>query len=283
VRLWTNVGDAHIGFFGTREAVAAAKAEILERAGAGTLVVANGDDPLVMAHVASFAGRRLLFAVDAPGDVRATRVDDAGFDGTAADVNTPAGSVHVAVPLPGRAQLMNALAAMAVGVEFGVPLADIAARIAAVRPVARRGAVTPLADGARLVDDSYNASPAAVEAMLDALVHTSVAGRRIAVLGEMLELGERAAELHARCGEAAARAGVDELVVIGGPVADGLAIGAARAGLDRMRIHRYATSDEAAAAVPALVGAGDLVLVKGSRGTRTDRVADRLRAQAESR
>jgi UDP-N-acetylmuramoyl-tripeptide--D-alanyl-D-alanine ligase len=279
VRVWINVGDAHIGFFGSREAIARAKAEILEHALPSTVVVANGDDPLVMAHVAGASGRRRIFAIDGPGDVVATHVVDAGFDGTRADVGTPAGPLHLSVALPGRATLRNVLAAVTVAVELGVPARDIEARVQAVRPVARRGATYPLSRGARLVDDSYNASPSAVQAMLAALAMTPVAGRRIAVLGEMRELGDRAAELHAVCGRAAVEAGVDELVVIGGPAADALADGAVDAGLSAMRIHRYPTSEAAAPAVPALVGPSDLVLVKGSRGTRTDIVADRLREQ----
>ena len=278
VRVWINVGDAHIGHFGSRDAVAAAKAEILERATADTLVVANADDPLVMAHVDRFRGRRLTFGTSAHADIRAAAIVDAGFDGTSADVDTPRGVVKLDVALPGRVQLMNVLAGVALGVNFDVPLDAIADRVRTLRPVARRGALHPLANGARLADDSYNASPAAMTAMLATLAATRVAGRRIAVLGEMRELGDAARKLHDDCGRAAAEAGVDELVVIGGPAADGLADGAADAGLPRMRIHRFATSEEAADAVPAFVGPSDLVLVKGSRGTRTDIVADRLRA-----
>jgi UDP-N-acetylmuramoyl-tripeptide--D-alanyl-D-alanine ligase len=163
-----------------------------------------------------------------------------------------------------------------VAVEFGVAPSTIAARVAALAPVARRGRTGVRADGARIVDDSYNASPAAVEAMLAALAATPTRGRRIAVLGEMLELGEAARTLHEACGRAAANAGVHTLVAIGGPVADGLAAGAILAGLPGSRIYRYRDSREAAASVARLVAEGDLVLVKGSRGTRTDIVADRL-------
>lgn len=277
VRVWTNVGDAHIGFFGSREAIAEAKAEILENAGPRTMVVANADDPLVMAHVGRYAGRRLTFGESATADVRAFNVVDLGIDGAAADVDTPAGRVHLIVPLPGRAQLQNVLAAVAVAIELGVPRAAIKERVAAVKPIARRGAVTALAQGARLIDDSYNASPSATGAMLAALAASRTSGRRIAVLGEMLELGENARALHEACGRAASAAGVDVLVVVGGRDADGLAEGAAAAGLDRARIHRFATSTEAALVVPSLIAPGDLVLVKGSRGTRTDLIADRLK------
>jgi UDP-N-acetylmuramoyl-tripeptide--D-alanyl-D-alanine ligase len=279
VRVWINVGDAHIGHFGTRDAVADAKGEILEYARTATLLVSNADDPLVAARAARFPGRRLSFGIVEAADVRAVEIDDAGIDGSTAVVQTPAGRVDLQVALPGRAQLMNVLAAVAVAVEFGVPSTAIAAAVRAVRPVARRGAVISLRDGARLVDDSYNASPAAVQAMLAALGQTIVAGRRLAVLGEMRELGDGARELHERCGRAAVDADVDELVVIGGPAADGIVDGAADAGLPPMRIHKFATSEAAAEAVPALIGPSDLVLVKGSRGTRTDIVADRIKRE----
>jgi UDP-N-acetylmuramoyl-tripeptide--D-alanyl-D-alanine ligase len=276
VRVWTNVGDAHVGHFGSREGVAAAKAEILEQATEDTVVVANADDPLVMAHLSGYQGRRVTFGESAGADVRATAIADRGFDGTAAEVVTVTGAWHVDVPLAGRVQLLNVLAATAVALEFGVPPAEIAARVAALTPVARRGRSSRRADGVRIVDDSYNASPAAVAAMLAALAATPAAGRRIAVLGEMLELGDASRDLHEACGRAAAEAGVHTLVAIGGPVADGFAAGAIAAGLPGSRIFRYTDSASAAEPVARLVGADDLVLVKGSRGTRTDIVADRL-------
>ncbi len=276
VRVWTNVGDAHVGHFGSREGVAAAKAEILEQTTNDTLVVANADDPLVMAHLSGYRGRRTTFGESAGADVRATGVVDRGFDGTAADVVTGAGRWHLDVPLAGRVQLLNVLAAAAVALAFNVTPAEIAARAAALVPVARRGRSSRRADGARIVDDSYNASPAAVTAMLAALAVTPAKGRRIAVLGEMLELGDASRTLHEACGRAVAEAGVHTLIAIGGPVADGLAAGAIAAGLPGSRIFRYSDSASAADPVARLVEAGDLVLVKGSRGTRTDIVADRL-------
>jgi UDP-N-acetylmuramoyl-tripeptide--D-alanyl-D-alanine ligase len=280
VRVWTNVGDAHIGFFGSREAIATAKAEILEHASEATVLIANADDPLVVEHARTFTGRRVTFGESVTADLSATNVRDHGFDGTTADVATPAGRLSLAVPLPGRAQLSNVLAAAAVALQFDVPLDAIAARVRTLTPVARRGAISNLASGARLVDDSYNASPAAVLAMLQALAATTTPGRRIAVLGEMLELGDQALALHESAGRAAVGARVDQLVVVGGAAADGLATGAIAAGLDRARVHRFADSATAADAVARLVRAGDLVLVKGSRATRTDLVADRLKEGA---
>jgi UDP-N-acetylmuramoyl-tripeptide--D-alanyl-D-alanine ligase len=275
VRVWTNVGDAHIGHFGSREAIARAKAEILEHAGPDACVVANADDPLVMSHVATFGGRRITFGESADATVRATRVVDRGFDGVTADVTTPAGALSLDVALPGRVHLSNVLAAVAVASDLDVPLSAIEASVAALRPVARRGASSTLPGGARLVDDSYNASPAAVIAALYALARTPGPGRRVAVLGEMLELGAAAATLHAECGAVAAST-VDTLVVVGGAGADGLESGALAAGLPRDCIYRFPDSAAAADAVSKMIAPGDVILVKGSHGSRTDLIADRL-------
>jgi UDP-N-acetylmuramoyl-tripeptide--D-alanyl-D-alanine ligase len=203
-------------------------------------------------------------------------MDDRGMECVTAEVRSPWGAVTLALALPGRAHLSNPLAAVAVALDRGVPAVDVARAAAAARPVARRGRLTTLANGARLIDDTYNASPAAVAAMLHAMAATPGASRRIAVLGEMLELGEASRVLHHGSGEAAVRAGVDWLVVVGGPAADGLVEGARAAGLAPDRIQRYATAVEAAPAVARLVREGDLVLAKGSRGTRVDLVADAL-------
>jgi UDP-N-acetylmuramoyl-tripeptide--D-alanyl-D-alanine ligase len=276
IRVWTNVGDAHIGFFGSREAVADAKAEILENASPGAVVVVNADDPLVMARAAGFTGRRVTFGESVQATVRALNVVEYGLAGTHAEVQTPAGRVQLTARLPGRTQLLNVLAAIAVATGLDVPLATIEARVNAFQPLSRRGAMHATPHGVYVVDDSYNASPAAMRAMLAALAVTPAAARRIAVLGEMLELGEGARALHADCGRAAASARVDELVVVGGPAADGLAEGAEAAGFPRAHIHRCADSTAAAAVVAGLVARDDLVLVKGSRGTRTDLIVDRL-------
>ena len=280
VRVWTNVGNAHIGHFGGIDAIAEAKAEILEGVTARTVVVVNADDPRVMRHVVRDTARVLTFGIDQQADVWARRVEDFGFDGTRADVTTPWGDLSLKLAVPGRPNLLNVLAAVTVALESGVDAAEIVRVTSGLAAVPRRGALTTLANGARLVDDSYNASPAAVNVMLSTMAVTQVKGRRIAVLGEMRELGNDARSWHADCGRAAARAGVDLLIAIGGPAADGFVDGAREAGLDPQRILRFADSASAADPVAAVLQPGDLVLVKGSRGTRTDIVADRLKAVA---
>ncbi|MEP7117557.1 MAG: UDP-N-acetylmuramoyl-tripeptide--D-alanyl-D-alanine ligase [Acidobacteriota bacterium] len=276
VRVWTNVGDAHIGHFGSRAAIADAKAEILEQATADTLLVCNADDPLVMAHAGSFPGRVVTFGVDARADVRAADIDDRGVFGTGATVHTPAGAMALSIALPGRGHLLNALAATAVGVELGVALDAIADRLTALVPAAHRGARLRTASGATVLDDTYNSSPAALARSLEVLAASHPAGRRMAVIGEMLELGVQSVRLHEECGRAVAAAGIERLVTVGGEAARRLGQAAVGYGLDAGAVTHVATSDAAAALIGAELGAGDLLLVKGSRGIATDRVVAHL-------
>lgn len=276
IRVWTNVGDAHIGHFGTREGIADAKAEILETATAASVLVCNADDPLVMARAAGFAGRTVTFGVSPAAHVRAVAIDDRGVNGTAATVRTPAGEFALTIALPGHGHLLNALAATAVGLELGVGTAAIARELAALAPADHRGVMLTTPGGATVLDDSYNSSPAALMRTLDALGASRPTGRRIAVLGEMLELGDRSGDLHEACGRHAVTAGVQRLVTVGGDAARRLGEAAIDAGLPAAAVTHAATSDEAAAIVAGELAAGDLVLVKGSRGIRTDAVVARL-------
>jgi UDP-N-acetylmuramoyl-tripeptide--D-alanyl-D-alanine ligase len=171
------------------------------------------------------------------------------------------------------------LAATAVALDAGIALdaiADVAARL---RPADRRGAVSRLPGGITLIDDSYNSSPTALRRALDVVAHESRCERKIAVLGEMLELGDHAPALHDECGRAAAAAGVTLLFAIGGAPARALADAAIDAGMPPEAVSYFAQSADAVALIAAQVRRGDLVLVKGSRGTRTDLVADRLAAE----
>jgi UDP-N-acetylmuramoyl-tripeptide--D-alanyl-D-alanine ligase len=279
VRVWTNVGEAHVGFFGSVDAIADAKAEILEGAGPDTLLVANADDERIARRLRRFAGRVVTFAIDRAADVRATAVVDRGIEGTRARVSTPGGAFDLATPLIGRANLANVLAAAAVAVELDVPLDAIAERAARLAPTSRRGEVLRLRGGVTVIDDSYNANPTATRRALEVVRDAIDRSRRVAVLGEMLELGDGSFALHEAVGRAAAEARVDLLLAVGGPPAQALAEAAIAAGIPRAQVHYLATSEAAADAAAAMVREGDLVLVKGSRGIRTDRVVDRLKAE----
>jgi UDP-N-acetylmuramoyl-tripeptide--D-alanyl-D-alanine ligase len=279
VRVWTNVGDAHIGNFGDADGIAAAKAEILDGAGPATVLVANADDPRVMRYTSGFAGRLVTFGYGETASVRATSVEDRGLSGTVATFAAGADQVTVRVPLLGRGNLSNVLCAAAVATTMGVPLSDVAARAERLTPAKRRGEVRHLRQGVTVVDDSYNSSPSALNKSLEMLAREPVVGRRVAVLGEMLELGDFATSLHEACGTTAARAGLELLITVGGAAAAALGRAAIGAGMEAVAVRHVATSIEAADLVARLVAPGDVVLVKGSRGVKTDLVVDRLAAE----
>jgi UDP-N-acetylmuramoyl-tripeptide--D-alanyl-D-alanine ligase len=279
VRVWTNVGDAHLGFFASADAIADAKGEILQRATAATLLVCNADDSRVMARARAFAGRTMTFGTVRDATVRATAVEDRGVDGTRARVATPVGERLFETPLLGRGNLANVLAATAVALDTGIALDAIVEVAARLRPADRRGAVARLGGGVILIDDSYNSSPTALRGALDVVAHESRCERKVAVLGEMLELGDYAQALHEECGRAAAGVGLTMLFAIGGAPARALADAAIAAGMPPESVTYVEQSVDAVAPIAAQVRRGDLVLVKGSRGTRTDLVADRLAAE----
>jgi UDP-N-acetylmuramoyl-tripeptide--D-alanyl-D-alanine ligase len=279
VRVWTNVGDAHLGFFADADAIADAKAEILEHPAGDAVLVANADDRRVMQRARAFGGRLVTFGTAADAEIRASEVAHRGLDGTSARVVTPQGAGALETPLLGLGNLSNVLAAMAVALQFGVPLAAMLERARRLQPARHRGELLRLPGGVTLIDDSYNSSPSALKRTLETVGAATGSARKVAVLGEMLELGEHAARLHAECGRAAAAAGLDVLIAVGGPPAAELARAAAAAGMPERAIACVATREEAADVALERVRPGDLVVVKGSRGIGTDLVVDRIKEE----
>ena len=277
VRVWTNVGEAHIGHFGSADAIADAKAEIMEGASPDTLLVANADDARVMARVPAFPGRTITFGTVDAAQVRAADIEDLGLDGTRAVLMTPQGRRDLKVPLLGRGHLMNVVCGAAVALELGIELDTIVSRAAALKPSSRRGAVLRLPKGVTVIDDSYNSSPSALMRSLEVIAR-SWGARRIAVIGEMLELGGLSESLHRDCGRAAASSRLSKLFTIGGDPARALGEAAIAAGLPRAAVMHFDNSTDAAPAIASQITSGDVVLVKGSRGTRTDLVVERLTA-----
>jgi UDP-N-acetylmuramoyl-tripeptide--D-alanyl-D-alanine ligase len=276
VRVWTNVAEVHIEFFPSIEAIADAKAEVLEKATADTVLVANADDPLVMARAPRFAGTVITFGTSEGASVRALAIESRGIDGMAAQVRTAAGRAHVVVPLLGRGNLQNVLASVAVAEHFGVPLDAIAERAPTLRAASHRGDVRRLSGGVVVVDDAYNSNPKALQGALGVIAGEQRFERRIAVVGEMLELGADSTRLHEACGRAAAGSGLSALITVGGEPARALGRAAVAAGMPASSVTHAATSLEAAELAAGLVRPRDLVLVKGSRGVKTEVVVDRL-------
>ena len=276
IRVWTNVAEVHAEFFASVDAIADAKAEILDMADADTELVANAGDARVVKRIAGFPGRVTTFGVDTQADVSATHVEHLGLDGMAATVHTPTGSRPIRTPLLGEGNVANVLAAVAVALRCQVPLDDVLSRVATFAAQSRRGEVLRLGH-ITVVDDSYNSNPIALERALVSVGHDS-ALRRVAVVGEMLELGSRSEALHRQCGQVVAAAGFDVLIAVGGAPVRALADSAIAAGLAPALVSTFASSEAAADRVLAIVRDGDVVLVKGSRGVRTDRVVERLKS-----
>ena len=279
VRVWTNVGDAHLGFFESPDAIADAKGEILEHAASDTLLVANANDGRIMSRAADFAGRVVTFGIETPADVEARGVEALGLEGTAAAIHTRHGEARIRTPLLGMGNLANVLAATAVALELGVSLSDVVKKVADLRPAAHRGELLRLPGGVTIVDDSYNSSPSALMRALETIGAATGSARKAAVLGEMLELGAHAERLHAECGRAAAGAGLDWLIAVGGAAAKSMATAAVSSGMPSAAVVHVANREEAVAVTLERVRPGDLILVKGSRGIGTDLVVDRLKAE----
>ncbi|HKE64977.1 MAG TPA: UDP-N-acetylmuramoyl-tripeptide--D-alanyl-D-alanine ligase [Micromonosporaceae bacterium] len=271
-----NVGTSHIGEFGSVEAIAAAKGELVESLPADGVAVLNADDPLVRA-MASRTAARVVYAGEAPdAEVRADEVvvDDAGR--ASYTLVTPDGTARVSLPVPGRHQVGNTLVAAAVALAAGLPFPDVADGLAELRVVsARRMDVFERADGVTVIDDSYNANPASMSAALHALAAVGRDRRRIAVLGYMAELGDYERAGHEGVGQLAAELGVDRLIVVGDG-AEPIHHGALSVTGWKGTSVAVADQDAAIGELHADLRVGDVVLVKASR-YRTWKVADSLR------
>ena len=270
----TAVQPVHLSRIGTLEAVERAKGELLEALPADGTAILNEDDPIVARMDRRSAARPLRYGFADSADVRADQIASAGLEGMRFRLRTPAGERSVAIPVLGRLSVHNALAGAAVGVAAGLSLDTIVGGLEGGWAAPHRAELVRLR-GATIVDDTYNASPGSVQAALELLA--GLPGRRVAVLGTMLELGEGHESGHVAVGEAAGR--TVELLVVVGPEADGIVEGALSAGLDAGRIHHVADVDEALDVLRPRLRDGDAVLVKASRGIGLDRVVDALRLE----
>jgi UDP-N-acetylmuramoyl-tripeptide--D-alanyl-D-alanine ligase len=270
----TNIGMAHAGRLGGRAGVARVKGELFEALPASGLAVLDADDDASDGLAGRTSARVVrVSARGTPGaDVRARDVSVDGELRPSFVLESSWGSAPVRLSVHGDHQVVNALLAAAVALEAGVAAADVAAGLQAVRPAAWRMEVLHAARGVVVLHDAYNANPSSTEAALRALAQLDTDGRRVAVLGEMLELGEHSEQEHARIGHMVATLGIDELVAVG-PEAAPLAA-AARDG--DVAVEAVDDAPAALDAVLASIGPGDAVLVKGSRAVGLEHVAHAL-------
>ncbi|MFN2626743.1 MAG: UDP-N-acetylmuramoyl-tripeptide--D-alanyl-D-alanine ligase [Mycobacteriales bacterium] len=273
IGLVLNVGTAHLGEFGSVDAIAAAKAEIVDGIAPGGDAVLNADDPRVAAMAVRTRGRVVTFGRTPRADVRAVdiRLDAAGRP--AFTLVTRDGSADVRLHLVGVHHVSNALAVAAVSRIIGMPLRDVAQALEDARAVSRwRMEVHELPDGVTVVNDAYNANPDSTSAALRALVAITASHRRWAVLGEMAELGAAATVEHARIGRLVVALGIDRLVTVGDgarPIYSA-AVDAGMATTDVTHVH---DAPSAVASLREGLERGDVVLVKGSRVAGLERVA----------
>jgi UDP-N-acetylmuramoyl-tripeptide--D-alanyl-D-alanine ligase len=270
----TAVQPVHLERIGSLAAIEAAKGELLEALppdGAGIL---NADDPIVRRMGSRTVARSVSYGFTEDADTGAEAVESAGVDGMRFVLRAEGTRRPVTIPTLGRLSVHNALAAAAVGRVAGLTFDEIVGGLAAGWSAPHRVQLVRLGS-VTLVDDTYNASPRSVVAALDLLA--GLPGRRAAVLGEMLELGDASEDGHRVVGEAAART-VDWLVVVGDGAA-GIADGAIEAGLDPGRILRVPDAETALDAIPPRLRGDDVVLIKASRGIGLDRVVEGLRRE----
>lgn len=267
----TNIGPAHLGLLGSEEAVLAAKWELIEALPADGIAVLNADDPKLAARMVSAARRVrvITFGLSGRADVRAEEVETTPA-GTAFRLVVGGASCAVRMPLLGRFQVANALAAAAAGTALGVAPDVLARGLARVKPASQRMEIHE-AGGITLVDDAYNANPASMRASLAGFGQLYPDRRRVLVLGDMLELGAFAEREHESLGSAAA-ATDPALIFALGERAEAVARGAQRAGLARDKIVVCRERVAAEAGLLRALRPGDAVLFKGSRGMKLEEV-----------
>jgi UDP-N-acetylmuramoyl-tripeptide--D-alanyl-D-alanine ligase len=264
----TNVGLAHIEFMGSREAIATEKGALAEAVGVDGTVILNADDPF-SEGIAERTRAKVIFAGIENGFVRATEVRQSS-SGCEFTILEGAHRCRAQLPVPGIHMVQNAMLAVAVGRAFGLSLEDCAAGLASA-PLTKARLQIKEINGIQFIDDSYNANPDSMKAALRTLVELDADGRRIAVLGQMSELGEESERGHREVGEAAAAFGIDELIAVG-PTSAEIARSARKAGLKKSI--SVAAAEDAAELLGKTASPGDLILVKGSRSARMERVLE---------
>ena len=276
----TRVAPVHLEFFASVDAIALAKRELIEGlAGRESVAVLNADDMRVARFSEVAPGRVLTFGLSSRGDFRAENIEDWGVEGNAFDFVAPSGRARLSLPLAGRHNISNALAALAAASVWGIGANEAKNVFPDLEPAGMRGRLLRYETGFSVINDCYNSNPVALAAMVELQVHTPARGRRILVAGEMLELGPTSAKLHREAGRAAgANGNLDWIIGVQGH-GESLCRGAVEGGHPADRTKFLPSSAEAAEFIAGMVRPGDLLLVKGSRGVKMERVIEALDAR----
>ncbi|MDX1582778.1 MAG: UDP-N-acetylmuramoyl-tripeptide--D-alanyl-D-alanine ligase [Thermoanaerobaculia bacterium] len=274
--VYTTIQPVHLEFFESIEGIAAAKRELLENIDASGAIVINADDHRVVGISEGFEGRKTSYGIEHPADVMATDIESLGLYGTRFILRAEGESFEASLRLPGRHNLENLLAAVGAARLMEITWDGILEGIDSIAPATHRGELVEIR-GATFYDDTYNSNPYALSRALELLTSAECEGRRIAVIGDMLELGRSERKLHYDAGNLAP-ADIDLILAVG-ELSRAVIEGAAAAGFPRENLFHVSDASKAADFLDDLVGPGDLVLLKGSRGIGLDRVIDRLRGE----
>jgi len=279
----TNVAPVHLEFFDSVDSIAKAKRELVEnlssRGGPPTAVL-NHDDPRVRKFAEGFAGQAVSFGMTSGADFQALWVKPGEGIGSEFHIVGPNLDCDFVLPVPGRHNVQNALAAIAVASEFDIPAVEMRRALAEFQNMRQRGESFTLPGPVTIINDSYNSNPQAMECMLDTLVEWPGARRRIVVAGEMLELGAQSAELHEEVGRKCAKAGLAWLIAVQGD-ARFFIEGAVEAGMASAQTRFFRDALSAGEFCRSQLEPGDVVLVKGSRGVHLEAVVEMLRSESK--
>jgi len=276
VGVYTNIGPVHIEFFGTVEKIAEAKRELLENVKPGGTIVVNNDNEHVVRISEGFAGTKVTYGIDHDAMFRAEDLRERGLLGTTFTMR----GFPMELALPGRHNVENFLAAVATARAVGISWDGIGRGMKELKPAYHRGVIVNV-DGATIYDDTYNSNPYALSRALALLEQADARGRRIAVIGDMLELGERELEYHAEAGRSVPKS-IDVVVGVGRR-SRALLDGAKQAGFADDRLHHFDDAAGAAEFLKSFIQDGDLVLIKASRGIGLDKVVTSLAETREPR
>jgi UDP-N-acetylmuramoyl-tripeptide--D-alanyl-D-alanine ligase len=273
----TRVAVEHLEFFNSIDDIAMAERELIENLPwPDATAVLNADDERVARFREAVRGRVLMFGTKASAEFRAEKIEERGIGGAAFDFVSPSGRSRLESPLIGKHNVMNAIAALATASVWGIGAAEAQEVFRTLTPADKRGEVVRFEEGFSVINDSYNSSPTALSALIDLLGTTPGYQRRILAAGEMLELGSSSAELHKECGRLAAAQGrIDWIFGVQGCAAD-FVNAAIAAGHPKERAQFFGSSQEAANAIERFIRPGDLMLLKGSRGVRMEKILEAI-------
>ena len=276
----TCVAVEHLEFFSSLDEIALAERELIENLPwPHAVAVLNADDERVARFADVARGRVVTFGSNPRADFRVEAIQDRGLEGSAFDFVSPAGRERLELPLIGRHNVMNAVAALAAASLWGITAADARNVFPKLKPADKRGEAIRFEGGFTIINDSYNSSPSALTAMMELLSATPGYRRRILAAGEMLELGDSSPELHRECGRAAAKLkNIDWIFGVRGQAAE-FVRAAIDAGQPADRAQYFENADEAGQFLKEFVTRDDLLLLKGSRGVRMEKILEAIDAE----